>query len=193
MTSRDGAHVERARRGDEAAWRELYLLHHRRIVAWLRSSPSGDPAASEEDICAEAWTVAAAKINDFRGSDDDFGGWLLSIARNIAINARRRALRRQTYATEDAGQDEIATDILPETAAVADDTTRRLLAHLTPREAEVVACIDVAGLDVAATAIALDMSATAVRVARHRALGRLRKVLAAETTATRSQAEPSPQ
>ena len=56
-------------------------------------------------------------------------------------------------------------------------TTRSLLAHLTPREAQVVACIDVVGLDVAATAAALGMKPTAVRVARHRALGRLRKVL----------------
>jgi RNA polymerase sigma-70 factor, ECF subfamily len=38
----------------------------------------------------------------------------------------------------------------------------------------VVACIDVVGLDVTSTAAALDMTATAVRVAHHRALKRLR-------------------
>ncbi len=49
-----------------------------------------------------------------------------------------------------------------------------LLSHLSERERQVVACIDVVGLDVAATAAALQMSATAVRVARHRGLRRLR-------------------
>lgn len=37
------------------------------------------------------------------------------------------------------------------------------------REAEVIACIDVVGLDVTSTGRALGTSATAVRVARHRA------------------------
>jgi RNA polymerase sigma-70 factor (ECF subfamily) len=48
---------------------------------------------------------------------------------------------------------------------------------LSRREAEVVACIDVVGLDVSATARALGMTPTGVRVARHRALGRLRRML----------------
>ena len=60
---------------------------------------------------------------------------------------------------------------------LAEHHVRWLLAQLSPREAEVVACIDVVGLDVASTAQALDMGTTAVRVARHRALGRLRRLL----------------
>jgi RNA polymerase sigma-70 factor (ECF subfamily) len=39
-----------------------------------------------------------------------------------------------------------------------------------------VGCIDVIGLDVATTARALGMSTTAVRVARHRGLRRLRAI-----------------
>jgi RNA polymerase sigma-70 factor (ECF subfamily) len=63
---------------------------------------------------------------------------------------------------------------------VADhDAVTRLLAMLPPREAEVVACIDVVGLDVASTARALGIGPTAVRVAHHRALRRLRLVLQA--------------
>jgi RNA polymerase sigma-70 factor (ECF subfamily) len=48
------------------------------------------------------------------------------------------------------------------------------LASLPPREREVLACLEVVGLDVATTAAALGLSATAVRVARHRGLRRLR-------------------
>jgi len=57
------------------------------------------------------------------------------------------------------------------------DWTRRLLAHLPPREAEVVTCIDVVGLDVAATSQALGITAAAVRVSHSRGLRHLRKYL----------------
>ena len=56
-----------------------------------------------------------------------------------------------------------------------------LLSHPPERERQVVACIDVVGLDVASTAAALQMKATAVRVARHRGLRRLRSLGAVVT------------
>ena len=177
MSRTDDDIVIRARDGDEDAWRELYSAHARRLVVWLGAARDLDTATGAEDIAAEAWTVAARKIGDFRGSAEEFGGWLISIARNIATNSRRRAQRRQTYATEDAGAHLQDQDLPPETRVVGDDTVRQLLSHLSPREAEVIACIDVVGLDAAATALALDMSPTAVRVARFRGLGRLRKFL----------------
>jgi RNA polymerase sigma-70 factor (ECF subfamily) len=186
--------VSAARSGDTAAWRELYLLHNRRLTVWLRSLPLPDAASSAEDIAAEAWLTAASKIHDFKGADDDFPGWLFTIARNHASNSRRTALRRRT--------DPIAVQEAPESTwghvasdhAHVDDleTTRQLLEHLTPREAEVVACIDVVGLDVAATAAALGMRPTAVRVARHRALGRLRGLLAELAAADQTADGPGP-
>ena len=169
---RDDPVVAAARTGDPAAWRELYTLHNGRLTVWLRSLQSPDAASSAEDIAAEAWLTAAAKINAYQGSDEEFPGWLFTIARNHASNSRRTALRRRTdpISVQDASE---ATwgYASPDLASVDDlETTRQLLEHLSPREAEVVACIDVVGLDVAATAAVLGMTSTAVRVARHRAL-----------------------
>lgn len=174
--------VAAARSGDQAAWRQLYALHDRRLTVWLRSLPRADAATSPEDTAAEAWLTAASKIGEFRGADDDFAGWLFTIARNHASNTRRTALRRRT--------DPVAVQVAPDAAfgvtrdvapdLDGQDRTRQLLAQLSPREAEVIACIDVVGLDVASTARALGMGPTAVRVARHRGLGRLRRLLAAE-------------
>lgn len=173
--------VALARAGDEGAWRELYLLHSARIVALVRSLPRGDWASSAEDLVAEAWLTAATKMDEFRGSDDDFGGWLFTIARNHASNSHRTAVRRRTdptEVTEAGGVEPRATD---DTRRVDEhDQVRGLLARLSPREAEVVACIDIGGLDVASTARALGMRPTAVRVARHRALGRLRTLVDAD-------------
>lgn len=171
----DGPLVSAARAGDEDAWRELYALHARRLQVWLASLPAGDPSASPEDVAAEAWLTAAQKIEEFSGSDGDFAGWLFTIARYTLNNRRRTAQRRQTAAREpDPADPAWGVVDSPEGLVVGQAETRRLLSRLSPREAEVIACLEVVGLDVAATARALDMSPTAVRVARHRALNRLR-------------------
>ena len=52
---------------------------------------------------------------------------------------------------------------------------RGVLACLAPRERDVVACVDVVGMTVSDAARALGMTPVAVRVARHRALRRLRR------------------
>lgn len=176
---RDDDVVARARTGDERAWAELYAAHAGRLVVWLRTMPSGDAATAAEDIAADAWLTAAQSLSKFSGSSDDFAGWLFSIARNVASNRRRTTARRATqpHATNlqdgvDWGTSQDGTGLVG-----GNDLTRVLLARLSPREAEVVACIDVVGLDTAATARALGMSPTAVRVARHRALKRLRALL----------------
>ncbi len=172
--------ISRARQGDESAWSQLYAAHAGRLVVWLRTMPSGDAACTPEDLAADAWLTAAHSLAKFTGTSDDFAGWLFSIARNVANNRRRTSARRATSphsTTEPDGVDWGRTD--DDSSSVnGQDTTRRLLAHLSRREAEVIACIDVVGLDATATARALGMSVTAVRVARHRGLKRLRAVLA---------------
>ena len=104
-----------------------------RLTTWLGSLPGGDWSTSPEDIAADAWLTAAAKIGEFAGSDDDFAGWLFTIARNHAANTSRKAVRRRTDPAT-----EIASDaqwgVAPDPSGPVDDrdATRRLLAHLTP-------------------------------------------------------------
>jgi len=172
--------VARARRGDEEAWAQLYGAHAGRLVVWLRTMPSGDAASAAEDIAADAWLTAAQSLAKFSGTSDDFAGWLFSIARNVAGNRRRTSTRRATHPHATNVPDGIDWGSADDGSlrVNGNDLTRRLLAHLSPREAEVISCIDVVGLDAAATAQALGMSPTAVRVARHRGLRRLRVILA---------------
>jgi RNA polymerase sigma-70 factor (ECF subfamily) len=186
--------VARARAGDEAAWGELYAAHAGRLVVWLRSLPTGDAASDCDDVAAEAWLTAARRIGEFEGDASDFAGWLFGIARLLAWNQRRRSGRRATapHAVDlsEPGMwglidDETASD------ALRLDTVRELLAHLPAREAEVVACLDVVGLDVAGTAAALGVGRTAVRVAHHRALTRLRRLLEPAERTAEGAGEPS--
>ncbi|RYB95044.1 sigma-70 family RNA polymerase sigma factor [Nocardioides oleivorans] len=185
--------VSAARAGEEWGWRGLYRLHSARITALVRVLPRSDWASSPEDVVAEAWLTAATKVHEFSGSDEDFGGWLFTIARNHSSNHHRTGVRRRTDPVEPQLLGERTGEVATAPAAMVehDEAVAELLGHLSAREAEVVACIDVAGLDVAATARALGMKPTAVRVARHRALGRLRSVLDAAGEAPGSTTEPA--
>ncbi|WP_165372478.1 RNA polymerase sigma factor [Nocardioides iriomotensis] len=171
--------VERARAGDAEAWRLLYDAYAGRLLVWLHTLGTGDVAAAAEDVAAEVWLTAARRIGSFRGDEQAFAGWLFGIGRHHVANVRRRSRRRATTPSDAPSVDEswgVVDDVA--LTVVARDDVARLLALLPPREAEVVAAIDVAGLDAATTAAALGISPTAVRVARHRALGRLRTHLA---------------
>jgi RNA polymerase sigma-70 factor (ECF subfamily) len=176
---RDEDLVSRARAGDEDAWRELYRAHAGRLVVWLRALAGGDAAVSPEDLAADAWLVAAGKIASFHGTGSHFAGYLFGIARNVAANDRRRVARRVTSGVDPADLTDLAPVIEPQREVDEIAWVRWRLAGLSPREREVLACLEVAGLDVATTAAALELSPTAVRVARHRGLRRLRE--AAET------------
>jgi RNA polymerase sigma-70 factor (ECF subfamily) len=171
--SADDDLIRRAKHGDSGAWRELYRAHAGRLVVWLAARPTGDPAVSADDVAAEAWLTAASGISRFHGTADEFAGWLFGIARNLTLNAQRRSSRRATSPHPDPTADLTVAGHEPE--LVARDWVTRALAGLPPRERDVIACIDVVGLDVASTARAQDISAVAVRVARHRGLRRLRE------------------
>lgn len=164
--------VAAAKRGDPAAWRELYRAHAGRLLLWLEARAVGG-AEAPEDLAAATWLVAAERIADFHGSADDFGGWLFGIARNHGANAWRRSVSR-ARGKDLLGADAPPTLAGPESSLIADEWVREALDLLPPREREVIACLEVLDLDVATTATVLEMTAVSVRVARHRALRRLR-------------------
>jgi RNA polymerase sigma-70 factor (ECF subfamily) len=169
--------VDRARGGDADAWAGLYRAHAGRLEAWLAHVALREAGSGPEDLAAATWLTAAERIGTFRGGDEEFPGWLFGIARNHARNAARAVQRRPAGPLDDT-----VVDLVPLPAAealvVADAWVREALLTLPEREREVIACLDVVGLDATTTAAALGISAVAVRVARHRGLRRLRRTLA---------------
>ncbi|WP_183095176.1 RNA polymerase sigma factor [Nocardioides stalactiti] len=163
--------VAAAKAGDPEAWRELYRAHAGRLVLWLETRASGLDD-SPDDLAAESWLVAAQKIADFHGDSSEFAGWLFGIARNHAANARRRSGRRQAASAALQVDDHVVPG--PESAHIGEEWVQSALRALPDRERDVVTCLEVLGLDVAATSEALGISAVAVRVARHRGLKKLR-------------------
>jgi RNA polymerase sigma-70 factor (ECF subfamily) len=174
--------VAAAKDGDPDAWRELYRAHAGRLVVWLSTRASSDSAISAEDVAAETWLTAAAKIKTFSGSSHDFGGWLFGIGRKLGANTRRRDMRRRTDSVAEV-PDAVGVEGI-EHLVTGQDRVRALLAELPPRERDVLACLEVVELDVAQTAKALGITPVAVRVARHRAVHRLRRLLSDDVVVT---------
>jgi RNA polymerase sigma-70 factor, ECF subfamily len=168
----DDAVVAAAKRGDQDAWRTLYRAHAGRLVVWLETRSGTDRAVAAEDVAAQTWLTAAAKVGDYDGGADEFGAWLFGIARRIAANAQRRSGRRRTDPVADTPSQPVEG---PDATVPSSAWVRDLLTGLSPRERDVVACVDVVGLSVADAARALGLTPVAVRVARHRALRRLRR------------------
>lgn len=180
--ARDDDLIASAKTGDEEAWRRLYAQLGGRLYGWLNAQSVHDASLDADDLSNEAWMTAARRIAEFSGSVDDFAGWLFVIARNLAVNANRRSLRRGTVPTELDPRQLVPPppfDADEEVAAVdAADWIRRLMSHLSDRERDVVALVDVAGVDLTTAAHVLGLNRTAVRVAHHRAMRRLAELLA---------------
>ncbi len=87
----DAALVERAARGSEHAFRELYRAYVRPVY-WIAHGILRD-AADAEDVTQETFVVAWQKLPRFRLAGDSLLPWLATICRFQSAN-RLRARRR---------------------------------------------------------------------------------------------------
>lgn len=168
-----GVRISAAREGASWAVAALYREIQPRLVRYLRSR---EPAVAD-DVAAQVWLEVAGGLDKFEGTEDGFRAWVFTIARRRLIDARRRAGRRPTDPLVD--QDFVATspDGDPEGSALAaleaQAAVDRIVAALTPDQAEVVLLRVLGGLPVGEVAGVLGKEPSAVRVLQHRALRRL--------------------
>jgi RNA polymerase sigma-70 factor (ECF subfamily) len=174
------ARISAAREGASWAVAALYREIHPRLVRYLRSR---EPEVAD-DVAAQVWLEVAGGLDKFEGTEDGFRAWVFTIARRRLIDARRRAGRRPTDPLVD--QDFVATspDGDPEGSALAaldaQAAVDRIVAALTPDQAEVVLLRVLGGLPVGEVAAVLGKQPSAVRVLQHRALRRLAQHLEPE-------------
>jgi RNA polymerase sigma-70 factor (ECF subfamily) len=147
------------------------------LVRYLRNQ--GPDVA--DDVASEVWIAVARNLPRFVGDESGFRRWLFTIARRRLIEARRKQARQRTVATPAEQLDRPGSRSGPEDPASlvvdqlsAREAIERVVAGLTPDQAEVVLLRIVAGFDVAEVAVIMDRSPTSVRVLCHRALHRLR-------------------
>jgi RNA polymerase sigma-70 factor (ECF subfamily) len=154
--------------GDSAAYRRLLasLTPVLRTVTRRNCARIGLDGGEAEDVVQEVLLAIHLKRHTW-DVDRPFGPWIMTIARNKLIDARRRRGNRLTLPIDDLA------DIL--TADGSDDATDRgdldrLLGGLRERQRDLVRSLSVEGRSVQETAERLKMSEGAVRVALHRAI-----------------------
>jgi RNA polymerase sigma-70 factor, ECF subfamily len=80
--------LRRCREGDQAAWRELVAVHGRRVFNLAyRFVGRVDEA---EDVTQEIFVKVYRSLDRFRPSAGSFPAWLMTVARNHAIDRYRR-------------------------------------------------------------------------------------------------------
>ena len=99
MTIADADLLPRCRVGDEVAWRELVTRHTRRVFGLAyRFTGRVDEA---EDLTQEVFVKVYQTLGRYRESDGPFGGWLMAVARNHAIDHYRRRKQERLRRADD--------------------------------------------------------------------------------------------
>ena len=168
--------VERARRGDAAAYESLLRMHEH--IAFRTAYAIVGSAADAEECAQDAFVKAYRALGRFRRGAP-FRPWLLRIVANEARN-RRRALGRRTRATERAVvAHAVSGDAAPspETDVIDGEQREALFAaidRLRDDERLAVLARYVLGLTDEETAAALGVRRGAVKMRVFRALNHLR-------------------
>jgi RNA polymerase sigma-70 factor (ECF subfamily) len=155
------------------AWEWLFEREFPRVYrfAFVRT---GEVSAAE-DIAAEVFEEAAARIGRYEFRGLPVRAWLFRIARNLTADHLSRRKRRPVLRLEDAEEQPApAHEDIESLTDVA-----RAMAGLTPEQQEVLALRFISGCDLAETAASLGKSVGAVKLLQHRALQALRKRLGA--------------
>ena len=167
--------VERARRGDQAAWEALYRAVYPRLLAYATRRLASTEEA--RDAVSETMTRAVAKIDRFTWSGGGFDAWLFGILRHVVLDGQRAAGRRTTVplVTDQASDAPGPLDhVLGSEEAEA---VRRAFALLDPGEQELLELRVVARLSSDEVAAVVGKKAGAVRTAQSRAVARLRSLM----------------
>jgi len=99
VTEGDGELLERCRQCDEAAWRELVTRHSRKVFGLCyRFAGRVDEA---EDLTQEVFLRVYQNLDRYRSGAGAFTTWLMTVARNHAIDHYRR--RREERQRRDEG------------------------------------------------------------------------------------------
>ena len=170
--------VERARRGDVAAYERL-VRDHQEIV-FRTAYVITRNAADAEEAAQDAFVKAFAALGRFRPGAP-LRPWLLAIAANEARNRRRAAGRRAHLAVRAAGEaGPGGAAPSPEAALLDSERRAELMAALDAlgeRDRDVIACRHLLDLSEEETAAALGCRRGTVKSRLSRALERLRTQL----------------
>ena len=155
--------VERAQRGDTAAFTELFRNHRSSVAAIVYRMMGAN--ADLEDLVQEVFLQVFRSLPNFRGQAK-FSTWLHRVAVNVVLMTRRRARSRPTYTHEDAGRHESDDSLLPEQRVIRSrrmEAFARLLDRLSDKKRTVFILHEIEGKPPAEIAQIVDCPVLTVR------------------------------
>ena len=139
--------------------------------------------ASADDVAQEVCLAVLTALPSYRDQGRPFLAFVYGIAAHKVADAHRSAARNRAEPVAEIPDSPAAYADGPEQRAIQVELAERmtkLLGTLPDKQREILILRVVVGLSAEETADAVGSTPGAVRVAQHRALGRLRKVLASE-------------
>jgi RNA polymerase sigma-70 factor (ECF subfamily) len=177
--------VDRAVAGNAAAISELLGRIHPMVVRYCRARLSGGhrSLSTADDIAQEVCMAVLTALPSYRREGRPFIAFVYGIAGNKVVDAHRAAGRSKSNPMADV-PDMVAGDPTPEDLVVGASVASRmheLLKVLPATQREILIMRVGTGLSAEETAEALGTTPGAVRVAQHRALAKLRSLVASDT------------
>jgi RNA polymerase sigma-70 factor (ECF subfamily) len=177
--------VERAVHGEPAALERVLRRIHPVVFRYCRSRMTAGhrSLASADDVAQEVCMAVLTALPTFRHEGKPFLAFVYGICAHKVADAHRAAARSRSMPVADI-PDSASRERGPEQSALASSAAVVMdgLLHTLPEtQQEILRLRVVVGLSAEETAEALGMTAGAVRVAQHRALAKLRQLLAADS------------
>ncbi|HVT76273.1 MAG TPA: sigma-70 family RNA polymerase sigma factor [Acidimicrobiales bacterium] len=166
-----GALLERAQRGEPAAWNELYRALAPAVAGYLRLRGARDV----DDLTSETFVAVFNGIAGFHGTDAQFRSWVFVIAHRRLLDERRRRGRRP----EHVPMVEIGVEQDVD-GAMSAARVKALCAQLPADQADVLVLRILADLTIEQIAEVVGKSVGAVKQLQRRGLDNLRKISASQ-------------
>ena len=168
--------VADARRGNEAAFTELYRRYADRVYRFCLFRVR--QPADAKDLMQQTFLRAIEALPRYEERGLPFGAWLFRIARNVVIDHERA--RRDALDLDDLARTGADPAIEDETGGLADRAVLlAALARLTPEQRDVIGYRFFADLSARETGRLMGRGEATVRGLQARALAALRRELAA--------------
>jgi RNA polymerase sigma-70 factor (ECF subfamily) len=184
-------------RGDCRARDELLALIQPLVLQYCRGRLGRQESVlgSADDVAQEVYVAVVRALGSYQPAGLSFRAFVYGIAAHKVTDAFRAIGRNRTQAMAELPDvPPVATDSPEHHALTAERSAalRALLAHLTPRQREVLVLRVAVGVSAEEAAEAVGSTAGAVRVTQHRALVRLRRLLQQDPAAAPMAVDSAP-
>lgn len=171
--------VRDAASGSRSALAEVLRAIHPPVVRYCRARMGADGPVSPEDVAQEVILAVANSLDRYVDRGRPFMAYVYGVASHKVADAHRAGLRDMSLPVDDIPDAPDATPGPEESVLLHDDgnEVRRLLDELSDKARDIIILRVFEGLSAEEVAELVGSTPGAVRVAQHRALAKLRRIV----------------